>query len=180
MQTSVQCRPQERTLGMVMKEVDEDLAMFLEMRRSEKEMNDQLAKCDSEELNQQLGIDILDVFFPALSICSNIFPEIEYKINVVLPFGSSFHPHFNILLLNAWSLILNLEYSQLWLFVVWLWKFSLFFNCCLCIKLAFLLIAGSEVDFSLLSNGTLTKPANQDYLLNSESDKNDYDWYLLL
>ncbi|WMV44168.1 hypothetical protein MTR67_037553 [Solanum verrucosum] len=91
MQTSVQCRPQERTLGMVMKEVDEDLAMFLEMRRSEKDMNDQLAKCNSEELDQQLG---------------------------------------------------------------------------------------SEVDFSSLSNGTSTKPANQDYLLNSENDKNDYDWLL--
>lgn len=63
MQTSVQCRPQERTLGMVMKEVDEDLAIFLEMRRSEKDMNDQLAKCNTEELDQQLGIDILDVFF---------------------------------------------------------------------------------------------------------------------
>uniref|UniRef100_A0A0V0GYY7 Putative ovule protein n=1 Tax=Solanum chacoense TaxID=4108 RepID=A0A0V0GYY7_SOLCH len=93
MATSVQCRPQERTLGMVMKEVDEDLAMFLEMRRSEKDMNDQLAKCNSEEVDQQLG---------------------------------------------------------------------------------------SEVDFSLLSNGTSTKPSNQDYLLNSENDKNDYDWYLLL
>lgn len=47
--------------------------------------------------------------------------------------------------------------------------------------MAFLLIAGSEVDFSLLSNGTSTKPANQDYLLNSdENDKNDYDWYLQL
>ncbi|KAH0640878.1 hypothetical protein KY290_035603 [Solanum tuberosum] len=91
MATSVQCRPQERTLGMVMKEVDEDLAMFLEMRRSEKDMNDQLAKCNSEELDQQLG---------------------------------------------------------------------------------------SEVDFSSLSNGTSTKPANQDYLLNSENDKNDYDWLL--
>ncbi|KAM3217051.1 flocculation protein FLO11 [Capsicum annuum] len=80
MATSVQCRPQERTLGMVMKEVDEDLAMFLEMRRGEKDMND-----------QQLG---------------------------------------------------------------------------------------SKVDFSLLANGTSTKPANQDYLLNSENDKNDYDWLL--
>ncbi|XP_060202311.1 endochitinase A-like isoform X1 [Lycium barbarum] len=85
MGTSVQCRPQERTLGMVMKEVDEDLAMFLEIRRNEKDMN------NSEELDQQLG---------------------------------------------------------------------------------------SEVDFSLLSNGTSTKPANQDYLLNSENDKDDYDWLL--
>ncbi|CAN4106107.1 unnamed protein product [Withania somnifera] len=91
MGTSVQCRPQERTLGMVMKEVDEDLAMFLEMRRGEKDMNDQLAKCNSVELDQQLG---------------------------------------------------------------------------------------SEVDFSLLSNGTSIKPTNQDYLLNSENDKNDYDWLL--
>ncbi|KAJ8533056.1 hypothetical protein K7X08_015945 [Anisodus acutangulus] len=82
MGTSVQCRPQERTLGMVMKEVDEDLAMFLEIRRNEKDMN------NSEELDQQLG---------------------------------------------------------------------------------------SEVDFSLLTNGTSTKPANQDYILNSE---NDYDWLL--
>ncbi|KAJ8550954.1 hypothetical protein K7X08_000324 [Anisodus acutangulus] len=85
MGTSVQCRPQERTLGMVMKEVDEDLAMFLEIRGNEKDMN------NSEELDQQLG---------------------------------------------------------------------------------------SEADFSMLSNGTSTKPANQDYLLNSENDKNDYDWLL--
>ncbi|CAN4115931.1 unnamed protein product [Withania somnifera] len=91
MQTSVQCRPQERTLGKVMKEVDEDLAMFLEMRPGEKDMNDQLAKCNAEGLDQQLG---------------------------------------------------------------------------------------SKVGFSLLSNGTLTKPANQDYLLNSENDKNDYNWLL--
>ncbi|XP_019249591.1 PREDICTED: mucin-19-like isoform X2 [Nicotiana attenuata] len=78
---------------MVMREVDEDLAMFLEMRRTEKEMNDQIPKHNSEEPDQQLG---------------------------------------------------------------------------------------SEVDFSLLSNGTSTEPANQDYLLNSENDKNDYDWLLSL
>ncbi|XP_009804551.1 putative GPI-anchored protein pfl2 isoform X1 [Nicotiana sylvestris] len=93
MATSVQCRLQERTLGMVMREVDEDLAMFLEMRRSEKEMNDQIPKHNCEESDPQLG---------------------------------------------------------------------------------------SEVDFSLLSNGTSTEPANQDYLLNSENDKNDYDWLLSL
>ncbi|XP_019161106.1 PREDICTED: endochitinase A-like [Ipomoea nil] len=40
MAASVQCRPQERTLGMVMKEVDEDLAIFLQMRRSVKERED--------------------------------------------------------------------------------------------------------------------------------------------
>lgn len=69
MQTSVQCRPQERTLGMVMKEVDEDLAMSLEMRRGEKDMND-----------QQLGTDFLDAFIPALSISSlKFFPGNRIK-----------------------------------------------------------------------------------------------------
>lgn len=36
----MQCRPQDRTLGMVMKEVEGDLAIFLEMRKREKERND--------------------------------------------------------------------------------------------------------------------------------------------
>lgn len=39
MQASVQCRPQDRNLGMVMMEVDGDLATFLEMRKREKERN---------------------------------------------------------------------------------------------------------------------------------------------
>ncbi|CAH9089017.1 unnamed protein product [Cuscuta epithymum] len=42
MAATVKCRPQERTLGMVMKEVDEDLAIFLGMRRSAKEREDDL------------------------------------------------------------------------------------------------------------------------------------------
>lgn len=49
MQASVQCRPQDRSLGMVMKEVEGDLAIFLEMRKHEKEMNDLLLiqQCDA-------------------------------------------------------------------------------------------------------------------------------------
>lgn len=39
MQASVQCRPQGRSLGMVMKEIEGDLATFLEMRKREKERN---------------------------------------------------------------------------------------------------------------------------------------------
>ncbi|XP_019162198.1 PREDICTED: putative protein TPRXL [Ipomoea nil] len=35
MAASVQCRAEERTLGMVMKEVDEDLAIFLQRRRND-------------------------------------------------------------------------------------------------------------------------------------------------
>lgn len=39
MAASVQCRPQDRSLGMVMKEIEGDLATFLEMRKREKERN---------------------------------------------------------------------------------------------------------------------------------------------
>nr|GLL26934.1 endochitinase A-like [Ipomoea trifida] len=54
MQASVQCRPQERTLGMVMKEVDEDLAIFLQMRRSVKEREDHVHSGMFEEFNDSL------------------------------------------------------------------------------------------------------------------------------
>nr|GMC95381.1 endochitinase A-like isoform X1 [Ipomoea batatas] len=54
MQASVQCRPQERTLGMVMKEVDEDLAIFLQMRRSVKEREDHIHSGIFEEFNDSL------------------------------------------------------------------------------------------------------------------------------
>ncbi|XP_031093936.1 serine/arginine repetitive matrix protein 2-like isoform X2 [Ipomoea triloba] len=54
MAASVQCRPQERTLGMVMKEVDEDLAIFLQMRRSVKEREDHIHSGIFEEFNDSL------------------------------------------------------------------------------------------------------------------------------
>ncbi|KAG9142549.1 hypothetical protein Leryth_011644 [Lithospermum erythrorhizon] len=53
MQASMQQRPQERTFGMVMKEVDKDLALFLEMRNRENEKGDLF-------LNEKLdGVDDL-------------------------------------------------------------------------------------------------------------------------
>lgn len=59
MQASVQCRPQERTLGMVMKEVDEDLAIFLQMRRSVKEREDHIHSEIFEQFNDSLCMFIL-------------------------------------------------------------------------------------------------------------------------
>ncbi|XP_031126755.1 uncharacterized serine-rich protein C215.13-like isoform X2 [Ipomoea triloba] len=50
-QASVQCRVQERTLGMVMKEVDEDLAIFLQRRRNGEERKHYVCPQNSEELN---------------------------------------------------------------------------------------------------------------------------------
>lgn len=41
-QASVQFRPQNRDLGMVMREVDEDLAIFLGIRNVEIDKNDHL------------------------------------------------------------------------------------------------------------------------------------------
>ncbi|XP_073157307.1 uncharacterized protein [Henckelia pumila] len=51
MAASVQFRPQNRNLGMVMREVDEDLAIFLGMRNVEKERGEYLVK-DSDELDE--------------------------------------------------------------------------------------------------------------------------------
>lgn len=55
MQASLQYRPQERSLGMVMKEVDEDLAIFLEMRRHEKENSDLNLIQKSNDYHNSLG-----------------------------------------------------------------------------------------------------------------------------
>lgn len=55
MQASLQYRPQERSLGMVMKEVDEDLAIFLEMRRHEKENSDLNLFQKSNDYHDSLG-----------------------------------------------------------------------------------------------------------------------------
>ncbi|KZV31407.1 hypothetical protein F511_05511 [Dorcoceras hygrometricum] len=49
MAASAQFRPQNRNLGMVMREVDEDLAIFLGMRNVEQERGEHLLK-DSDEL----------------------------------------------------------------------------------------------------------------------------------
>ncbi|XP_059667973.1 uncharacterized protein LOC132313286 [Cornus florida] len=54
MAASIQYRPQERGHGMVMKENDDDLALFLEMQNSEKERKDLLFQ-NSNELDNQLG-----------------------------------------------------------------------------------------------------------------------------
>lgn len=55
MQASLQYRPQERSLGMVMKEVDEDLAIFLEMRRQEKENSDLNLIQKSKDYHDSIG-----------------------------------------------------------------------------------------------------------------------------
>ncbi|KAK4432291.1 hypothetical protein Salat_0991200 [Sesamum alatum] len=58
MAASVQFRPQSRDLGMVMREVDEDLAIFLGMRNAEKEMKDQhLLVEEPHELHESIGAE---------------------------------------------------------------------------------------------------------------------------
>ncbi|XP_073289272.1 uncharacterized protein [Primulina huaijiensis] len=54
MAASVQFRPQNRNLGMLMREVDEDLAIFLGMRNVVKERSEHLIK-DSVELDDSAG-----------------------------------------------------------------------------------------------------------------------------
>ncbi|KAH6787114.1 hypothetical protein C2S52_006666, partial [Perilla frutescens var. hirtella] len=49
--TSVQFRPHNRDLGMVMRDVDEDLAIFLGMRNGEKERNDHVQIHNFEEFD---------------------------------------------------------------------------------------------------------------------------------
>lgn len=63
MQASLQYRPQERSLGMVMKEVDEDLAIFLEMRRHEKENSDLNLIQKSNDYHDSLGYFLTAAFF---------------------------------------------------------------------------------------------------------------------
>ncbi|KAF8397305.1 hypothetical protein HHK36_016218 [Tetracentron sinense] len=55
MQASVQQRHQGRSLGTVMKEKEEELALFLEMRKREKERNNLLFLQNSEEFDAPLG-----------------------------------------------------------------------------------------------------------------------------
>ncbi|KAL0426254.1 UNVERIFIED_CONTAM: hypothetical protein Slati_2800200 [Sesamum latifolium] len=57
MQASVQFRPQNRDLGMVMREVDEDLAIFLGMRNGEKEMKEHLLVEEPHELHVSIGAE---------------------------------------------------------------------------------------------------------------------------
>ncbi|KAL0333209.1 UNVERIFIED_CONTAM: hypothetical protein Sangu_1477100 [Sesamum angustifolium] len=54
---SVQFRPQNRDLGMVMREVDEDLAIFLGMRNGEKEMNEHLLVEEPQEIHVSIGAE---------------------------------------------------------------------------------------------------------------------------
>lgn len=58
MQASVQ-RRQGRNLGSVMKEKDEELALFLEMRKREKERNNLLLLHSSEDFDPPLGKNTL-------------------------------------------------------------------------------------------------------------------------
>nr|DAD26696.1 TPA_asm: hypothetical protein HUJ06_028164 [Nelumbo nucifera] len=55
MQASIQQRQQGRNLGSVMKEKEEELALFLEMRKREKERNNLLLLQNSEEFDAPLG-----------------------------------------------------------------------------------------------------------------------------
>ncbi|PIN25029.1 hypothetical protein CDL12_02216 [Handroanthus impetiginosus] len=54
---SVQFRPQNRDLGMVMREVDEDLAIFLGMRNGEKKKNDHRLIEASDEFDDSNGVE---------------------------------------------------------------------------------------------------------------------------
>ncbi|KAI3474729.1 hypothetical protein Pfo_029914 [Paulownia fortunei] len=57
MAASVQLRPQNRDLGMVMREVDEDLAIFLGMQNGGKERKDHLLIGDSDEFDDSTGAE---------------------------------------------------------------------------------------------------------------------------
>ncbi|KAI3447771.1 hypothetical protein Pfo_004436 [Paulownia fortunei] len=57
MAASVQFRPQNRDLGMVMREVDEDLAIFLGVRNGEKERNDHLLLDESDAFDDSKGAE---------------------------------------------------------------------------------------------------------------------------
>lgn len=61
----MQFRPQNRDLGMVMREVDEDLAIFLGMRNSEKDRSDHLLGLESDEFIDTNGICF---FNPCMSL----------------------------------------------------------------------------------------------------------------
>lgn len=51
MQASLQLRPQTRDLGMVMRQVDEDLAIFLGIKNGEKERNELVQIHNFEEFD---------------------------------------------------------------------------------------------------------------------------------
>ncbi|KAK6125966.1 hypothetical protein DH2020_040274 [Rehmannia glutinosa] len=57
MQASVQFRPQNRDLGMVMRQVDEDLAIFLGMKNAEKEKNEHSVIRKSNEFDESKGVE---------------------------------------------------------------------------------------------------------------------------
>lgn len=54
MQASVQFRPQNRDLGMVMREVDEDLAIFLGIRNVEMEKNEHFLVQECDQFDEGL------------------------------------------------------------------------------------------------------------------------------
>lgn len=70
MQASVQCRPQDRNLGMVMMEVDGDLATFLEMRKREKERNGFIHIHNSDAFDDSTGFEsiLFSIIFDLLFI----------------------------------------------------------------------------------------------------------------
>ncbi|GER37959.1 proline-rich family protein [Striga asiatica] len=75
MQASVQFRPQNRDLGMIMREVDEDLAIFLGIRNAEKERNDHTAPVESDEFDESKDLQLKpDCSLPLNSTRENIVP----------------------------------------------------------------------------------------------------------
>lgn len=62
-QASIQFRPQNRDLGMVMREVDEDLAIFLGIRNVEIEKNDHLLVDESHHFDDDDGLKCMFLIF---------------------------------------------------------------------------------------------------------------------
>ncbi|KAL3536509.1 hypothetical protein ACH5RR_004970 [Cinchona calisaya] len=73
MAASVQCRPQDRTLGMVMKEVEGDLAIFLEMRKHE-ERNGLVLLGSSDRFDDSTASNL-----DSLVLSDAIFTETAHK-----------------------------------------------------------------------------------------------------
>ncbi|CAA0827498.1 Unknown protein [Striga hermonthica] len=75
MAASVQFRPQNRDLGMIMGEVDEDLAIFLGVRNVEKERNDHTAPVESDEFDESKDLQLKpDCSLPLNAARENIVP----------------------------------------------------------------------------------------------------------
>lgn len=87
-QASVQFRPQNRDLGMVMREVDEDLAIFLGLRNVEMEKNDHLVVEShhfDDELNCMFFFADFSMFLAAIFMinagCITILVYLVYKFD---------------------------------------------------------------------------------------------------